>query len=326
MLGETGLIIGAILLGYGLYGAIFASLIIRIIVFLIVFAYIIKKVSIKVPNFSLVKKYLHFGLPTIVNGVSYWVVTSVDRYIIGFFLGVLFVGYYAPAYSIAMLLMFFIIPISFVLSAVLPKFFDDNNINEVKNYLSHSLKYYLLIMIPAVFGISILSRQLLTVLSTNEIATNAYFVVPFIAVSILLYGVTSLISHVLLLVKKTRLIAIIWAIAAFLSIGLNVIFIPIFGIIAAAVITLISYLCALILIWHFAFKEFKFKIDYGFITKSLLASTAMSFMVWWISPIGLIHMLGVVVLGGAVYGVLIFLLRGIGKKEVVFIKNIINPG
>ena len=144
-LGETGLIIGAITFGWGLYGAVFSLLLGRIAIFLILFIYIIKKIGIKIPDFSLIKDYLRFGMPTMTNNFSYWVVASADRYIIGLFLGILFVGYYAPAYSIGMLLVFFIIPITSILTVVLPKFFDENNFDEVRKYLSYSLKYLLLI-------------------------------------------------------------------------------------------------------------------------------------------------------------------------------------
>lgn len=324
LLGETGLIIGAISLGYGLYGAVFALLSTRIIVFLMLFSYITKKVNIKIPDFSLIRKYLHFGLPTIANNVSYWVVTSADRYIIGFFLGVLFVGYYAPAYSVGMLLVFFIIPINFVLVAVLPKFFEENNIDEVKNYLSYSLKYYLLVMIPSVFGISVLSRQLLIILSTKEISESAHLVIPFVAISTLLYGITSLISNILLLSKKTKIIAIIWAIAAFINLGLNIIFIPKFGIIAAAIITLISYFCALILMCYFSFKEFKFRIDWSFIIKNFVASTLMISFISWFNPVGISNVILSIIMGALIYGILIFLLKGIAKKETNFLKNLIK--
>lgn len=325
MFGETGLIIGAILLGYGLYGVIFSFLLIRIAIFLILFTYIIKKIGIKIPNFSLIKNYLRFGLPTIADGISYWVVTSVDRYVIGFSLGILFVGYYAPAYSLGTLLVFFIIPIMSVLAVVLPKFFDENNLDEVKNYLSYSLKYFLLLMTPAAFGLSILSRQLLVIFSTKEIAINAYLVVPFIAISMFMYGIICFFSQILILVKKTKLIAIIWAIVAFLNFGLNIIFIPKFGIMAAAIVTLMSYFCALILMWYFAFKEFQFKIDWDFIIKSIVASTLMILFIGWFNPGSLFNVILSIILGVFIYGILIFLFRGVGKKEIIFLKELINP-
>ncbi len=323
MVGETGLIIGAIFLGYGLYGVVFASLLIRIVIFLISLVYTVGKIGVKIPNFSLIKDYLSFGLPTIADGISYWVVTSVDRYIIGLFLGMLFVGYYAPAYSLGMLLVFFIVPIMSVLPVVLPKFFDENNFDEVKRYLSYSLKYFLLIMVPAAIGLSILSRELLVVLSTEEIAANAHLVVPLIAASIFVYGIICFFGQILILFKKTKLIAIIWMIAAFLNFGLNIIFTPRFGIMAAAIITLTSYLCAFVLLKHFANKELKFKIDWNFKIKIGIASISMAIFLWWVNPRGLMNIMLAIVWGVVIYGVLILLLRGVGKKEIGFLRGLI---
>ncbi len=323
MIGETGLVIAAVVLGYGLYGAVFALLLIRVILFFISLVYIVKKIGVKIPDFSLLKKYLHFGLPTVVNNISYATVTSADRYVIGFFLGVLFVGYYAPAYSVGMFLLFFIIPTVSVLSVVLPKLFDENNLDEVKKYLSNSLKYFLLMMIPAASGLSFLSYQLLAVFSTKEIADNAFMVVPLVAASMFMYGLICFFVQILNLVKKTKLVAIIWAIAAFLNLGLNIVFIPRFGIMAAAIITFISYLCALILTWHYAFKDFQFHIDWDSIVKSIIASALMVLSILWFRPTGFPRVMASVLLGAAVYVILMFLLKVVGKKEVNFFKNII---
>jgi len=323
MFGETGLVIGAILLGYGLYGAVISLLIIRIVSCLFIFVYIFRKIGIKIPNFSLIKSYLSFGLPTIVNHVSYWGVTSMDRYLIGFFLGIIFVGYYAPAYSIGNILSLFIFPLALILSVVLPKFFDDNRIDEVKNYLSYSLKYFLLITIPAVFGLSILSRQLLVIFSTEEIADNSYLVVPFILVSILLYGIIYFFSQILCLVKKTKLTAIIWAMSALLNLVLNVIFIPRFGILAAAIATFASYFFAFILMWYFSFKELQFIIEWEFIAKSIGASFLMILLIEWFNPWGLLNVLLSIIMGIFIYTILIFLFKIVGKKEIIFLKNLI---
>lgn len=324
MIGEIILVISAILLGYGLYGAVFSFLLIRILTFLILMIYVFKKVGVKFPNFSIIKNYLKFGLPTIADHLSYWVITSIDRYFIGFFLGVLFVGYYAPAYSIGTLLTFFIFPMAFMLSTILPKLFDENNLDEVKNYLSYSLKYFLLLIIPSVFGLSILSKQLLIILSTKDIADNSYFVVPFVVISIFLYGVSYFFSQILVLKKKTKIIAFIWLVSAILNFVLNIIFIPKFGILAAAITTLSAYLCAFLLMRHFALKEFQFEVDKKFILKSTIASICMALFIFWINPVGLLKVVTFIILGILVYGTLMFLFRAIGKKEIIFFKNLIS--
>lgn len=322
--GEAGLIVAAVLLGYGLFGAVVSLLTVGIIIFLILFGLLWKKIGIKIPNFSPIKEYLRFGLPRVLGGVSYWTVTSADRYLIGFFLGTIFVGYYAPAYTIGSVLNFLIYPIIIVLPAVLVKAFDENKIQEVKIYLRYSLKYFLMIAIPSVFGLSILSEQLVAILSTQEIATNSYYVVPFSALSIMLYGITVFYGQPLYLAKKTKLLAGIVLAAGFLNGGLNLILIPRFGILGAAVTTLLAYILILGVTSYFSSKELQFEINWKFIMKSVLASLVMVLAIIWFSPTGLSEIIMAIILGALLYGILIFLLRGVSKTEIEFLKGFLR--
>ena len=325
LFGEIGLVVLAVFLGYGLYGAVISLLLIRVILFFVLSIYVLAKTGIKMPNFSLAKDYLSFGLPTAVDGISYWVITSVDRYFIGFFWGILFVGYYAPAYSLGTLLTAFLFPVAFMLSVVLPKAFDEDKIEEVKNYLSHSLKYFLLIAVPAGFGMSVLSKQLLLILSTKEIADSAHFIVPFISVSIIFYGISYFFSEVLILAKKTKTIALVWTVGALLNFILNIIFIPSFGILAAAITTLASYSLCLILMAYFSKKELKFNIDFIFMIKTILASVPMAILILFFNPQGFFHVCLSVLLGAVIYFILIFFFKGLGRKEIIFLENLIAP-
>jgi O-antigen/teichoic acid export membrane protein len=320
-LGEAGLVTLAVLSGYGLFGAVISLLAIRLIIFLISFSLILKTIGIKIPTFSKIKEYLSLGLPTVASNTSYWIVTSSDRYLIGWFLGVLFVGYYAPAYTLGNIINFFVFPFIIVLPAVLSKLFDENKINEARDYLKYSLKYFLMIAVPSVFGLSILSKPLLILFSTETIAENASYVTPFVALSILLYGTSSIFSEIFPLVKKTRLSAKIWIIVASVNLGLNFVFIPIFGIMGAAITTLLAYSFALILICYFSFKELRFEIEWVSIVKSILASILMTLFILWFSPTGLSKTVLAIVLGVFVYGTAIFLLRGLNEKEISFLKS-----
>ena len=319
--GEVGLVAGIVLLGYGLYGAVMSLLIIRLITFLMLFGFILKKIGIKIPAFLRIKEYLRFSLPTVVSSVSYWAVTSSDRYLIGFFLGILFVGYYAPAYTVGNVINFFIFPLLFVLFPVLSKFYDENKISEVKDYLKYSLKYFLMIAIPSAFGLSILSRELLTIFSTKDIASNAYFITPFVALSILLYGVYAIFVQILILFKKTKIFGTIWVGAALLNIGLNFVLIPKFGILGAAITTLLAYSLAFLLTWYYSSKYFQFEIDWQFITKSIFASVLMVSAIIWFNPIGLFETIIAIITGALLYGVFILLFKGFNKKEIEFLKK-----
>ncbi|MEK7124674.1 MAG: flippase [Patescibacteria group bacterium] len=323
MVAEIILVILAVFLGYGLYGAVISFLAVRILMFGILVFYTLKKVGKKVPQFSVMRDYLKFGLPTMADHISYWVITSVDRYFIGFLMGIVFVGYYAPAYSIGTLLNLFLFPIAFMLSIVLPKLFDENNMAEVKKYLSHSLKYFLLFMIPSVFGLSLLSKELLLIFSTKEISDNAYLVVPFITTSIFLYGLTYFFSQILILKKNTKTIALVWASAALLNFSLNVIFIPKFGILGAAITTLLAYLCGFLLMRYFALKELVFHVDMKFALKSLFSALMMALLILLFNPQGLVKVMAFVLMGALLYGILMFLTKAIDRKEIVFFKNLL---
>lgn len=320
--GEIGLVLYFVFSGQGLAGAVLALLIVRAVIFSILAILVLGKFGIRIPSFKLLRQYIHFGLPTLASNVSYWLVTSSDRYLIGTFLGVLFVGYYAPAYAIGNLLNFFTYPLGFLLPAALAKLFDENKLAETRTHLRYSLKYFLLLTIPSFFGLSFLAKPLLTSFSTPEIAAQGHFVTPFVALSVLLYGATGIFAEILSLVKKTRLAGSIWTLAAISNLALNLFLIPKFGILGAAVTTLLAYILAFFLTWYFTFKELKFDIDSKFILKSVFASGLMTFFLKMLSPSGFSEVILAVLWGAILYGILIFLFRGIDKKELEFFKNI----
>ena len=323
--GETGLLGGAVFLGYGLFGAILSILIGDLIIFLLMGGLLIKRIGVKIPNFSRTKEYLRFSLPIIPGALSWWIVQSSDRYLINFFLGALFVGYYVPAYTLGNIIYFLVGPFNFLLMPLLSKLYDEDRINEVKNYLKYCLKYYLMVAIPSVFGLSILSKQLLTIFSTSEIALQSYYIVPFIALSVLLLGIYAIVVQIIVLKKKIKIIGIVWMVAAFLNLGLNLIFIYKFGILGAALTTFFSYTLALILTWYFAFKDLQFEIGWKFILKSIFASVLMTLFIIWFSPIGLLKTIIAIISGALLYGILILLFKGFNKKEIEFLKGLLKP-
>jgi O-antigen/teichoic acid export membrane protein len=227
-----------VLSGYGIFGAVIGLLISSIVLFLIQAFLIVSEIGITIPKFIHTREYLDFGLPLIPTALSHWVVNSSDRYVIGIFLGTAFVGYYSPGYMLGSIIGMLMAPLIFMLPAVLSKYYDENDVEAVKMVLRYSLKYFLMLAIPATFGLSLLSKPLLTILTTPEIASQGYLITPFIAVSFLLFGAYAVISHILTLKKKTTIAGAIWIMAAILNLGLNLILVPYMGILGAAITTL----------------------------------------------------------------------------------------
>jgi O-antigen/teichoic acid export membrane protein len=126
---------------------------------------IISQIGIKLPNFTEIKPYLAFGLPMLPSYLFTWIINSSDRYVIEYFMDFASVGVYSASYSIGGIILMFMGPISMVLYPTMLKLWEEDKIEEVKTHLQYSLKYYLMLAIPATFGLSVLAKPLLVSLT-----------------------------------------------------------------------------------------------------------------------------------------------------------------
>lgn len=321
---QIGLIVYLILGGHGLFSIMLGVLAIRVLILVVLFILIKLQIGMARPRFLRIKEYLVFGVPTIFANLANWMVSSGDRYVIAYFLGVTSVGIYSAGYSIGSIVIIFPGVLGFVLSPALSKLYDESRITEVKTHLSYCLKYFLAVAIPFVIGAAILSKPVLTLFSTSEIANEGYFVTSLIAISTLFYGTYTVISHILFAAKKTKIVGLIWVVAAAVNLGLNIVAVPYLGILGAAFTTLISYLLAFSVGIYYSFREFKFPIDLYFIIKSVSASAVMALIIWLMQPQSGLATVLTVILGVIVYGVTLFLLKGFKKEEINFFKRLLK--
>jgi len=318
------LVVTSVLQGRGLLGAVEALLADSFIIVLLSTIIIITQLGLSVPKFRNLISYLKYGVPTIPGNMSKWILNSSDRYVIGGFLGTSAVGYYSPGYVLGNILQVFMAPLNFMLPVVLSKHYDENDIYEVRNYLSYSLKYFLAVAIPGVFGLSLLSKQLLLILSTPEIAEQSYIITPFVALSALLFGVFSVFQKVALLEKKTHVIGTIWLIAGSINLVLNLLLIPYIGIIAAAATTLLSFMTALGIMAYYSLRFLRFDMNFRFMLKSVFSSTLMSGIILLWYPEDFFSIFGTVGISVLFYFAMLMILKSFDKNEINLFKKILR--
>jgi O-antigen/teichoic acid export membrane protein len=319
---NTALIAYFVLSGHGLEGAVIALLIQQLVVFAVVMYLIVAQIGFAIPKFERVREHLAFSLPLVPGSLSNWLVNSSDRYLIAFFLGAAAVGYYSPGYSLGTTLSVVSGPLATLLPAVLAKHYDENNIAEVRTILTYSLKYYAGMALPCVFALSVLSKPLLLVLTTQQIAANGYLVTPFVAAGTALIGAFSVLVLILALKKKTVVIGTIWTLAAVLNFGLNLVLIPYLGLVGAALTTFLAFLFAFVLTTLYSFRQFKFDVSKGFIVKSVCGSSIMAlFLLLW-NPSGLLSILLSIALAAVIYLTILLALRGFTIQEFKLIYRI----
>ncbi len=277
----------------------------------------LKKGSIHSKMTSEIAKY---GFPIIAVNIASWAMSLSDRYVLGFFRGSVEVGLYSVSYAISEQTIFMITSLFMVASAPIEYTIWENRGKEAsREFLSKLTRYYLLIGLPAAVGLSVLAKPIISVLAAPEYFPG-YRIVPLVVFGFFLVGITHRFSEALGFYKKSNILMYCMIGAALLNIGLNFLFIPKYGYIAAAATTLIAYGADLIarvilsrrfFVWEFPFKSF---------SKAAVASAVMAAVVY---PIGnsltshtLINLIAGICIGVVVYVLMLFLLREPQKEEI----------
>jgi len=320
---QISLIITALTLKYELTGVIIAIIISDLLIIAINSTIILKHIGFQWPRFKNIKSYLKWGVPLTPNTAILWVSNVSDRYIVSYFLGVAAAGIYDVGYQLGFYALFILGPLSTVIYPAISKYYNEGNIYEVQKHLKYSFKYLMMLVIPCVFGLSILAEPLLRTLTTVEFVPGK-IVVPYIAVGAVFYCLYQLCVFIILVVNKTGWNLIILTISAAVNIALNIILIPWVGIVGAALATLIAY--AIIGLLHLAVSRryLKFDLSLPFIGKAMAAATVMAFCIWLINPQSLMMIILSIVVGALLYFALLLSIKGFNKQEIDFFTSFVK--
>jgi O-antigen/teichoic acid export membrane protein len=313
---EIIIIVFLVFSGFGVLEVLEGLLISNIIIFLLFFSYIIYLIGFKVPNFSKIFPYLKFGLPLVPSILFIWVIGSSGTYLIGYYFNLTLVGIYSTAYAIGNILYMFFAPISLILLPTIAHLWDSGNNKEIDNHLSYSIRYYLLLTIPAVFGLSILSQSLILIFSTAEFLPGA-IVIPFVASGLIFFGLHSIISSILTSKLRTDLITFSLFLGSIINIILNILLLPRLGILGAAISSLITYFTVFMVAFYYSQKFFIIHFDYLFISKCIFSSILMSLAIYFFKPISILQLVLIIILGIGVYLIGLYSVKGITKNEIL---------
>ncbi len=320
---QVSLIVAAIMTGYSLGGVITAFMVSGILVIVISLSIIFRQIGGHVPRFSNMKSYLKWGIPLTPNLAILWIISVSDRYMISYFLGTASVGIYSASYALGQYASFILIPLGIVLYPTLSKHYNEGNPEQAGKYLSYSFKYLMTITIPAAFGLSILAKPLLRILTTPEFVTGSN-VVPWVAFGALLYCFYYMCLYVIQLEGKTYLTVRLLGTSAIANIILNLVLIPRMGIVGAAIATFIAYgvLGALSLL--VTRRYLKFDLSLPLIGKSILASAMMTLCIWAIRPESISLVIVTILAGVIIYFGVMLLLRSFSRQELHFFSTFIR--
>ncbi|WP_331234219.1 oligosaccharide flippase family protein [Natronorarus salvus] len=213
--------------------------------------------GIGVPTSAHVVDCTRFSLGAMGNTVSGSLLYKTDRVLIGFFLGASAVGIYSVAYSVGQLIKLFYQPISISFFPEFSQLWTRGDQDRIREYLLRGIRYALLIGIPSIAGFALVGEEVMALLSTDEIAEAGSLPLILIASALLIRGIGLFYSKMFYAKGTSRIPALIQFGAAVVNVPLNVVLIPIVGIIGAALATLISFSGVALLtasLWQYEFR------------------------------------------------------------------------
>lgn len=193
-------------------------------------------------NISHLKYGIAISLPLVFHGIALNVLSQSDRTMITLLAGADQTGIYSLVYNFSM--------ISAVLTTALDGVWLPWFMTKMKErkyqHINAQAKDYIEFMTLAMFGLILIGPEILKLMAAKTYWDGIKIIPPIVLANYLIFMYTFFVN-VEHYNKKTIGITVNTVIAAAVNIGLNFIFIPVYGYVAAAYTTLVSYLIAMLL-------------------------------------------------------------------------------
>jgi O-antigen/teichoic acid export membrane protein len=212
-------------------------------------------------------KLLHFSLPLIPNGLSWWIISVSDRTIISIFLGLAANGLYAVSakYAGVYSSIFAIFSLALVESVSMHINAKDSDefISDIYNTnlkIFGSFGILLIALSPFIFNLFVGSQF-----------KDAIMYVPILILAAFFNAIVGIYSAVYVAKKLTKKVAVTSIVAALINIVLTLGFVKLFGIYAAASATAVAYLAMAVYRHHDIRNIVSIKYDKRVLLKVIIA-------------------------------------------------------
>jgi O-antigen/teichoic acid export membrane protein len=186
---------------------------------------------------TLLRESLSFGLPRIPHGIAHQVIAVFDRYWLGQHVTLHELGLYSTGATFGLGLKLFL---SAFETAWAPFYFGVMDDADARAIYRRVTTYGVAILVLLTAGLSAVANDLIRLMTPSPFHPAAA-VVPWVALGVSFQGLYLLTSIGLNITKHTEMYPVATGIAALFSVAGNVLLIPRFGIIGAAVSNSIAY-------------------------------------------------------------------------------------
>lgn len=257
---------------------------------------------------GLLRTAVAYGLPLAVAGSARFLLDYADRFLIERLLGLDAVATYGVAYDIAAKLgETFSTPIQLAAVPILFRLWVAEGQEATSRFASDVLTYAIAIAIP-IATLYLIYCETIIVLLASDKYRNAAELTPYLLPGVLLSSLNFVVTAGLTVQKRTTVLALTVCGAALLNVALNLVLMPRWQLVGAAIATTTAY-AVLVVASHFlAGAVVQLRLGYGVLLKAAIA-TALSVL--------LLQFLALTAPSGAV-GVALGLLVGTSTAAAIF--------
>jgi O-antigen/teichoic acid export membrane protein len=260
-------------------------------------------------------KYLgRIAIPFALAAIFARVYGYVDSILLSKLVGNEAVGWYSIAHKITYAFQF--IPLALI-AVLYPRFSEyfERDKKKLAYIFERGLKYLLLIAFPIAVGIGVLAQDIVFYLYTPEYA-NSVLPLQVLMSSLVFSFVSFPIGAFLNACNKQVTQTVIVAIVMIVNVALNLVLIPRYGLVGAAVAALVGSIM-LSKLGYWVVPKIT-RISHAFITKTILqlilSSSLMGLAVWFVNS--QVHFIFAVLTGVAIYPLMLFLTRAVTKENM----------
>ncbi len=285
-------------------------------------------VKLSMASFSraTLREFAVYGLPGGVATIGTWLLSLSDRYIIELYRGTTEVGLYSMGYSIADKSINLVVSsLMLAVSPILISTWESHHRESTPELLGQITRLTLLLIIPMVAGISTLAVPVLKILATEAYLPGA-IVLPWVSLGALLYGLSLQAYTGLIIAKKTVVMARNYILAGAVNVLMNIVLVPRFGFVVAAVNTAVAYGLLLAMNVLSANRYFPWLFPWRSLWNGLLASGGMVLMIVGMMTYahqGVLVLALTVLAGMVVYLALLIALREFRSEEIQMLKEMV---
>jgi len=294
------------LIGYRLFGAIFAYLGAIIFTFFVAYYIIRKKIFQDYSDYNKIpigNKLLSFTWPLGITAIVSLLISKTDVILIGYYLNTQDVGIYAAALTIASLLNIISTAFAYIFLPVVSGLFGKGEMTVLNSIFKSASKWMFLIVFPMLLYILLFSKEIITLLYGANYSIG-YLAFIILAIGTSLGNLTGFTGSILVGSGRTKLNLLCEVVPGLCNVIFNITLIPRFGIIGAAIGNCSAYSIRTILFVAFVYKATKmqpFTKDYykiiliGFLLLGLIYFLKSYIVSYLYFPVSMI-LLGLVLL------------------------------